>query len=261
VTEVILDGCCGQGGGARGYAEAGHYVIGVDSDPGCREGYLCSGADEFICADILDALANSSFMSQFTVALVNPPCQGYSGMSHCRPEIEGRYPRLIHLVRPLLEAWGGPYVIENVEGAREAMRAPVTMCMWMFGRETYRHRLLEAGGGLVLHPPRPEGWSWVPPHGCVPARRIRVNARCGWPHPVPTERAGHWKPGCGKFVSVAGHERKEPVREVMEISENWMPDREAVAEAIPWYLGWWVIGQVTSWREARSREAGPAMVP
>ena len=250
LTEYILDGCCGQGGGARGYALAGHCVVGVDSDPGCRDGYLRSGAAEFICADILEVLADRGFMSRFTVALVNPPCQGYSRMSYCRPEIEGRYPRLIKPVQPLLDDWGGPFVIENVEGARSELRDPVTMCMWMFGARTYRHRLLEAGGGLVLTPPRLRDWAWEPPAGCQRAKRIRRHRDCGWPHPVPTAKAGHWKPGW--FVSVAGHERKEPVRAAMEIGEEWMPDREAVAEAIPPYLGRWIIRQVTAWRTVRA---------
>lgn len=239
LTEYILDGCCGQGGGARGYALAGHCVVGVDSDPGCRDGYLRSGAAEFICADILEVLADRGFMSRFTVALVNPPCQGYSRMSYCRPEIEGRYPRLIKPVQPLLDDWGGPFVIENVEGARSELRDPVTMCMWMFGARTYRHRLLEAGGGLTLYPP-------VPPPAGQPfdEGNARIDRRCGWPHPVPAAKAGHWEPG--KFVSVAGHERKEQVFSVMEI--GWMSSRDKVKEAIPPYLGSWIAGQVASWR-------------
>jgi len=31
-----------------------------------------------------------------------------------------------------------------------------------------------------------------------------------------------------------------------------MPDREAVAEAIPPYLGRWIIRQVTAWRTVRA---------
>jgi len=109
--------------------------------------------------------------------------------------------------------------------------------MWMFGRETYRHRLIEAGGGLSLQPPpAPE-----PDRHAAPPR---LNRECGWPHPVRTARAGHWKPGY--FVSVAGHERKEPVRRVMEI--DWMSNREAVAEAIPPYLSGWIGQQLGAWR-------------
>lgn len=169
-------------------------------------------------------------------------------MTTCREDIRGSYPKLIKPIQDRLDAhWGGrPYVIENVEGARDDLRDPVTFCMWMFGRRHYRHRLIEAGG-FVLEAPLPPSWAWDPPEGCVPAKRVRVNGKCGWPHPVATARAGHWEPG--KFVSVAGHERKEPVRAAMEIDEEWMPDREAVAEAIPWYLGYEIAQQLAFWRQ------------
>ena len=237
--EIIADICCGEGGAARGYALAGHYVIGVDSNPRCRDGYLRSGAAEFICADALEVLADASFMSRFTFAHYSPPCQHFSRMCQCRPGLRVKYPDLITPGRPLLNRLRLPYVIENVGAARPWLTDPVTLCMWgHFGRETYRHRLIEAGGGFSLQPPpAPEPLSAeVPP---------RVNRECGWPHPVPTARAGHWKPG--KFVSVAGHERKEPVRHVMEIT--WMSNREAVAEAIPPYLAGFIADQLAGWRQ------------
>jgi DNA (cytosine-5)-methyltransferase 1 len=63
---------------------------------------------------------------------------------------------LIGHVREALEATGKPYVIENVEGARDHMREPVVLCGFMFGREMYRRRLFEAGGGFILAtPPMP----------------------------------------------------------------------------------------------------------
>ena len=64
--QVTLDGCCGEGGGARGLVRAGHYVVGVDTDASCRDGYLRSGAHEFICADILEVLGDRGFMARFT---------------------------------------------------------------------------------------------------------------------------------------------------------------------------------------------------
>lgn len=240
-AETTLNGCCGEGGGARGLVQAGHYVVGVDINPACREGYLRSGAHEFICADILDVLADPGFTARFTFADVGPPCQGYSQMTRCRPGLAETYPRLIRPLQPLLDALGIPFIIENVELARSELRDPVTMCMHMFGRPAYRHRLIEAGGGLVVKPP-------LPPACTSPFKR---NRDCGWPHPVPTARAGHWEPG--KFVSVAGHERKAPVFGVMEI--GWMSSRDAVKEAIPPYLGSWIAEQLALWRAAREAAA------
>jgi DNA (cytosine-5)-methyltransferase 1 len=254
MMETIFDGCSGEGGAARGYAQAGHYVVGVDSNPACREGYLRSGAAEFICADVLEVLTDRSFMSRFTFGHLSAPCQAFSAMTACRPGLRETYPDLITPGRPLLNALSIPYVIENVGAARPWLVAPVTLCMWMFGRETYRHRLIEAGGGFSLQPPPAPGWAWRPPSPAhQPARRIRVNRECGWPHPVPTERAGHWKPGCGRFVSVAGHERKEPVQAVMEA--GWMSNRDAVAESIPWYLSFDIAEQLAAWRQLEAAAA------
>jgi DNA (cytosine-5)-methyltransferase 1 len=234
--EYVIDICCGEGGAARGYAQAGHHVVGVDSNPGCREGYLRSGAAEFICGDALKYLADEKFMRRFSFVHYSPPCQFASAMTSCRPGLRETYPNLITPGRPLLNRLYLPYVIENVGAARPWLKDPVTLCMWMFGRETYRHRLIEAGGGFSLQPPP------APAPGCHPG--IKPNRECGWPHPVPTARAGHWK--LGYFVSVAGHERKEPVRRVMQI--DWMSNRDAVAEAIPPYLAGFIAEQLDSWR-------------
>lgn len=240
--EVIFDGCCGEGGAAHGYAGSGARVTGVDSNPACRDGYLRSGAAEFICADVLEVMADRAFMSQFTFAHYSPPCQHFSRMCRCRPELRAKYPDLITPGRPLLKDLGVPFVIENVTGARDWMLDPVTLCMWMFGRETYRHRLFEAGGGLTLSVPVP----------AASARPGKVNRECGWPHPVRASKAGHYgadaRSGEHTFVSVAGHELVEPVRRVMEI--GWMSGRDAVAEAIPPYLGSWAAEQLASWRAA-----------
>lgn len=229
---AVLDGCCGIGGITRGLTEAGHDVWGVDSNPALEEDYLRSGAMGFICADILDVLEDDRFMRRFDAASLSPPCQGYSGMSNCRPGLAGTYPRLIAPVRERADRLGIPYVIENVSRARPEMLDPMTVCMWgNWGRETYRHRLVEAGGGFVLNPPP------APPD---PHRgnTVKPNWECGWPHPVAAAKAGHWTPG--KFVSVSGHERKEPVRRVMEI--DWARKREDVVEAVPPYVGFW-LGQ------------------
>lgn len=185
-------------------------------------------------------------------------CQGYSAMMNCQPpKVRARYPRLIRPIRERLALnWGDrPYAIENVESplVRAELRDPVTLCMWMFGRWTYRHRLIEASGFTVAPPPVP-AWAWNPPTtDHVRARIVRLNKACGWPHPVPTARAGHWEPG--KFVSVAGHERKEQVRAAMEIDEDWMPDREAVAEAVPWYMMSWIEAQLAAERRAQGAAA------
>lgn len=232
---VMLDGCCGAGGAARGYVTAGFEVWGTDSNPRLQEDYERSGGHWLICDDILWVLARRGLRGNFSFIHVSPPCQHYSQMARCRPGLAASYPDLIGPVRELLLKSGIPYVIENVSAARPWLREPVTLCGVMFGKPVYRHRLFEAGNGITLHAP-------VMQPGCTDD--VPPNRACGWPHPVPAARAGHWKPGY--YVSVSGHERKEPVREAMAI--DWMRNRDDVAEAIPpyftEYLGRQVLAQL-----------------
>lgn len=235
---VMLDGCCGAGGAARGYVTAGFEVWGFDSNPRLKEDYLKSGASRFTWADILDVLGSLNLLQQADFVHVSPPCQHYSQMARCRPGLAANYPDLIGPVRELLLKSGIPYVIENVSAARPWLRDPVTLCGQMFGRPVYRHRLFEAGNGLTLTAPAAEQGKTANllEHAAKAHETANLvkppNQECGWAHPVPAARAGHWKPGM--YVSVSGHERKEPVREAMAI--DWMRDRDDVAEAIPPYM-------------------------
>lgn len=223
----VLDGCCGAGGASRGYADAGFEVWGADSNPELERHYLASGASRFICADILELLSDTHFVNQFDFVHVSPPCQHYSQMSRCRPGLSSSYPDLIGPVRDRLEKLHRPWVIENVGAARPWLQDPTTLCGQMFGRPVYRHRLFEPGGGIELDAP-------------LTLTELRRNQECGWNHPVAAAKAGHWKPGM--YVSVSGHERKEPVREAMAI--DWMSDRDHVKEAIPPYMTQWIGGEV-----------------
>lgn len=216
---AVLDVCCGAGGAARGYADAGLAVWGIDINPRLEHDYLRSGAERFIAADALDVLADRSFIRHFDFVHISPPCQRFSRLSNCRPGLAETYPDLITPGRELLLVADMPFIIENVSGARNWLRNPITLCGTMFGRPTYRHRLFEPGGGLTLTAP-------------VQGEAPRRNRECQWHHPVPTARAGHWKPGM--YVSVGGHERKAPVREAMDI--DWMRRREDVAESVPPYF-------------------------
>ncbi len=225
---LLLDGCCGAGGAARGYVTAGFTVWGVDNNQRLETDYLKSGAEKFICADILDVLSDTSFVRQFDIVSCSFPCQYYSQMARCRPGLADSYPALIDPGRELLLAAGVPFIIENVSGARPWLRNPVTLCGTMFQRPVYRHRLFEAGNNLTLTAPVQQ------------APAVKKNKWCGWNHPVAAAKAGHWKPGM--YVSVSGHERKEPVRTAMAI--DWMHYRDDVAEAVPPYMTAFLAAQV-----------------
>lgn len=101
----LLDLCCGAGGAAMGYHQAGFDVIGIDLAPQPRYPF------EFHQFDALLAPLDG-----FDAIHASPPCQRYSmavrnaGRSHL-------FPDLIGPVRDRLRTAGVPYVIENVDGA------------------------------------------------------------------------------------------------------------------------------------------------
>lgn len=188
----LLDLFCGAGGAAVGYHRAGFEIVGVDITPQPNYPF------EFVQAHALDFV--DRYGRGFDLRHASPPCQPDSAMSNCRPGLSKTYLRLIAPTR--FRLWGmGPYVIENVVGAR--LIDPIMLCGQMFGLDLYRHRLFESNMTLT-----------APAH---PA------------HTKPASKAGHWKPGT--VMSVAGH--VSPValaREVMGI--DWTT-RDELAEAIP----------------------------
>lgn len=144
----ILDLFCCAGGAAMGYHRAGFDVVGVDIAPQPRYPFA------FIQTDVL--ALDQRFLRSFDAIHASPPCQGYSAMRHA-PGAKGA-PLLIDQTRTMLEASGLPWVIENVEEARWAMRDPIMLCGSMFGLgaqgcRTQRHRLFESN--LAISPPSP----------------------------------------------------------------------------------------------------------
>jgi DNA (cytosine-5)-methyltransferase 1 len=141
---VLFDFFCCQGGASKGYADAGFCVAGGDLEPQPRYPF------EFLQSDAIrdfDALIE---IYRPAVVVGSPPCQGYSAAQ----VIQGReHPKLISQFRDRCKASGLPYVIENVEGARDELIAPERLCGLMFGLQTDRHRLFETGGGFSLSVP------------------------------------------------------------------------------------------------------------
>lgn len=136
-----LDLCCCGGGAARGYAQAGFQVLGVDIDPQPNYPF------EFVRGEALEYLRHQN-LKPFDIIHVSPPCQGYSTAVSSRASRYVRTlgkdePRLIAPLRALLEESGKPYVIENVMGARKELRVGLTLCGSMFGLPIARHRIFE----------------------------------------------------------------------------------------------------------------------
>jgi DNA (cytosine-5)-methyltransferase 1 len=203
---------CGVGISSDGYAGAGFEVVGFDIKPQPNYPY------EFHQADMRDV-----DLSGFDLIHLGPPCQRWSKMCSCRPELREKYPDLITPMRPKLRAAGVPYVIENVEGA--PLIDPVWLCGLMFNKLLYRHRGFETGNGLV-----------------VPQLRHPA-------HVIPASRAGHWEPGT--VMSIAGHIAPIAMaRELMGVT-RYVP-REKLKEAAPAYMTAYIAAHASAFL---SREA------
>lgn len=146
---VLIDLFCGAGGAARGYQQAGFFVVGVDIKPQPRY-----AGDVFVQGDAL------TFPLEGALAVhASPPCQAYSNVSSRNKKNKREYPKLIAPTRKRLLVYGSPYVIENVETARQELRNPIRLCGSSFGLDVRRHRLFELHGfDPVLLPPCAHHW-------------------------------------------------------------------------------------------------------
>lgn len=206
----LLDAYCCAGGATRGYQRAGFHVMGIDINP--QPNYI---GDEFIQGNAIEFIAAHG--REFDVIHTSPPCQHYSYMSACRPDLAARYPDLIGPTRKALKAAGVPWVIENVIGA--PLRCDLMLCGTMFGRELYRHRQFEFSKSLrkvIQQPDHPA-------------------------HTVPASKAGHWVPGT--IMSVAGH--MAPVAHARQIMDIDWTNRHELAESIPPFYTEYIGKQIT----------------
>lgn len=229
----LLDLFCGAGGAAKGYADAGFDVTGVDIKPQPRYPFA------FVEGDALEYATEHG--REYDAIHASPPCQGYSVMRNL-PWLSGKdYPLLILPTRELLSAIGRPWVIENVEGARWGSRQlakrgleahgmkAAWLCGAMFGLPVYRHRMFETSF-FFLQPshPRHQG---VIKHG----RGIGNRAAA----PVFDDQAGRrrslaaWQQGNGAQKHGVGVGHAAAWRDFAKaIGVEWM-DRDGASQAVP----------------------------
>lgn len=161
----LLDLCCRAGGASRGYADAGFEVVGVDIEP--QKDYPF----EFHQADAFEFARRN--WREFDAIHASPHCQGYIRRGgHMKRKDGTERPRQVEEFREMLEAFGLPYVIENVTGA-PLIDNPlfgtrrIMLCGTMFqlrtpcGAELQRHRLFELNWDCPMPPPCHHGWAGV----------------------------------------------------------------------------------------------------
>lgn len=158
----LLDLFCCAGGAARGYADAGFDVYGVDIREQRNYPFAMVQEDALFVLDVLLAGQKVAFTSRdggvvrlglhdFAAIHASPPCQRYSDLAKRNGNADD-HPDLVDPIRRLLIASGKPYIIENVEGA--PLIKPVVLCGTMFpGLRVKRHRLFESSAPLT--PPCP----------------------------------------------------------------------------------------------------------
>lgn len=159
----LLDLYCCAGGAAVGYHRAGFDVYGVDIAPQPRYPFAFHQGDALDVLRVLMTGGTVTFSNGETLSLADfaaihasPPCQAYSVTRHSHSKV---HPELIEPTREALRDIGLPFVIENVEGARNELVEPMLLCGSMFGLTAIdtsgeklalrRHRLFESNCFLM----------------------------------------------------------------------------------------------------------------
>lgn len=114
--------------------------------------------EDFVQADVLECLnalldgkmVGTWYLGDFVAVHASPPCQFATDYIRCGNV--GNSPNLIPGTRDLLDRTDLPYVIENVQKARNHLREPILLCGSMFDLDVQRHRLFEANWSLDPHP-------------------------------------------------------------------------------------------------------------
>ena len=147
----LLDLFCGAGGAAKGYHNAGFEVIGVD---------IVDQPNYPFEFRKLDALKIGRYFESYIDAIhASPPCQ-FATAYRRRKGVAADAVNLIPQTRTLLKHYamlGVPYVIENVEQAKDHLRNPVRLCGSSFGLNVRRHRLFECSFPIMV-PPCDHSW-------------------------------------------------------------------------------------------------------
>jgi DNA (cytosine-5)-methyltransferase 1 len=203
VKPRLLDLFCCAGGCSMGYYDAGFDIVGVDLTP--RRDYPF----EFIEADALEVLADRAFLDSFAVVHASPPCQRYSVAASAWGNAD-THPDLLPPTRDALKAWGGPYIIENVETA--PMFDAILLCGWAMGlKHIRRHRLFETNMPLMS-----------PGCLCPVGDSVSVFGHSGEDRRKATLAANG---------GLRGH---VPIAEVRELMRTpWINGRDEVSESIP----------------------------
>lgn len=141
VRPRLLDACSCASVGAIGYDRAGWRVTSLDNDPRA----LAHSPFETVCRDVLEALEDHAFLSQFDAIHASFPCQLFSATRELAKAQGKGQGKAVDLLTPGLERLrecGLPWVVENVERSPlGGMEGVARVCGSSFGLKVRRHRL------------------------------------------------------------------------------------------------------------------------
>lgn len=205
-----------------GYSLAGFDVTGVDIAPQPDYPFAFHQAD-----------AMTFPLDGFDAIHASPPCQSYSSLAAMATA--GEYPRLVAPIIARLRANGAPWVVENVDGARDDFPADAyrfQLCATSFGLRMYRHR-------------------WFASSAFVPALSCQHGGDIVG---VYGASDGNHGPGF-KHPGIRRGPRQATTREAREVMEMpWARKRRGLTEAIPprytLHIGEYLLADVLAARKA-----------
>lgn len=204
---VMLDLFCGSGGAAKGYANAGFDILGLDHVYQPFYPYKHIKRDFRHIHDLIPK-------HNITHIHASPPCHFYSSSTH------NDHPDLVPETRELLESTGLTWVIENVPGAPlgfpHSNNTLIELCGTQFEElRVIRHRLFESNFPLVAPVP------------CMPAF-----------HP-PVYTTKKWRPLYGKldpntsYLQVTGHGNSTFKQGAAAMGIDWFMYKSDLNQCVP----------------------------
>lgn len=231
----LLDLFCCAGGAAKGYADAGFEVYGVDKDRQRNYPFAFHQGDVLeVMARLLagekvafthrDGRVELLGLEDFDSIHSSPPCQFGSELTpeHAR----GRHLNLIPQTREALNASGLPYVIENVRRVRKHLINPVSLFGTMFGM----HMVTSAGRRYVLARERLFETNWTLTAPADPGAQGHAIANVFGAHLRCRDKEHRTGKGTGKTRDFIGEDKPALARQLMQMPWATMGE---MSEAVP----------------------------